>query len=256
MYYLKQMVMGRRSSIEKWIPDPSVLPGQISPHDMDTILSLVSIAENSQTTWWNNYNYAENIGDGRGITVGVVGFCTGTGDLVQVFDVLSRINPKHAMLRFHGALRAIDKRGGGSDTKGLDGFEEEVHKLGEDKDWIRAQWIVLAREYINPAFQQCVKHNAKSNFAFGFLFDIALNHGPDRCKMFANTAAMQAVKEKDFLSHLITVRTRAIQSFDRDTNDGQTDRCKMWRSILDTGNLRLQRPLKNLVCYGDKFQIL
>ena len=44
---------------------PVDLPGGLTREQCDTILSLVSIAENSSTEWWNQYGYIEDIKDGR-----------------------------------------------------------------------------------------------------------------------------------------------------------------------------------------------
>ena len=51
-------------------------------------MQLVSSAENSSLDWRRQYRYIEDIGDGRGYTAGIVGFCSGTGDMLQVVRAL------------------------------------------------------------------------------------------------------------------------------------------------------------------------
>lgn len=46
--------------------------------------SFVSSAENSTLDYKEQYSYIEDIGDGRGYTAGIIGFTSGTGDLLLV----------------------------------------------------------------------------------------------------------------------------------------------------------------------------
>lgn len=48
------------------------------------VFALVSSAENSDTDYSLQYEYIEDIGDGRGYTAGIIGFTTGIGDLQDV----------------------------------------------------------------------------------------------------------------------------------------------------------------------------
>ena len=47
-------------------------------------MELVSSAENSTLDWKAQYRYVEDIGDGRGYTAGMIGFCSGTGDMLDL----------------------------------------------------------------------------------------------------------------------------------------------------------------------------
>lgn len=49
-------------------------------------MELVSSAENSSLDWKAQYTYIEDIGDGRGYTGGIIGFCSGTGDMLGVVE--------------------------------------------------------------------------------------------------------------------------------------------------------------------------
>src|SRR6185295_14919320 len=49
-----------------------------NPHKKDIAMQLVSSAENSSLDWRAQFSYIEDIGDGRGYTAGIIGFCSGT----------------------------------------------------------------------------------------------------------------------------------------------------------------------------------
>ena len=53
-------------------------------------MQLVSSAENSSLDWKAQYTYIEDIGDGRGYTAGIIGFCSGTGDMLDLVEAYTR----------------------------------------------------------------------------------------------------------------------------------------------------------------------
>ena len=60
------------------------------PRKKDIAMQLVSSAENSSLDWRAQYKYIEDIGDGRGYTAGIIGFCSGTGDMLELVEALHR----------------------------------------------------------------------------------------------------------------------------------------------------------------------
>ncbi len=48
-------------------------------------MRLVSSAENATLDWKAQYKYIEDIDDGRGYTAGIIGFCSGTGDMTDAW---------------------------------------------------------------------------------------------------------------------------------------------------------------------------
>ena len=231
------------------------LPGDMTIDQCDVIMSLVSIAENGTVKWWKNYKYCENIKDGRGMTVSLVGFCSGTGDLRWVFENLQKINPTHPLLKHLEALKVV--RNG--NTMGLESLHVDLERFG-DKDWERAVWNGILKFYWEPAMSFANKICVKHPITKGFLFDIALNHGSkaivEMCSKIKMTRLRDGGNEVEWLKELIDVRKHIIQKIDRSTIFGQPDRCLLWRSILDGGNLQLKRPLEKLKCYGSTFNIM
>ena len=53
-------------------------------------MELVSSAENSSLDWRAQYRYIQDIHDGRGYTAGIIGFTSGTGDMLDVVKLYSR----------------------------------------------------------------------------------------------------------------------------------------------------------------------
>lgn len=229
---------------------PIPLPGATN-EQVHTILSLVSIAENSTTEWWTKFNYCENIHDGRGYTVGLFGACSGTGDLLQMVQEVQKINPSHVMCQFIPTLKKIK----GSKTHGLELMPSVIATLNEDRTWQIATFKILLKLYWKPAFDLCAKNKMPSPASLGFMYDIALNHGADVLEKLCQGLA-SAGSETSKLSKLIQHRVLEISN-DPSTNPGQHgepqyDRCTMWHTLLN--NLSLTLPI-HCTCYGEKFTI-
>lgn len=233
---------------------PIQLPGGLTDLQIDTILSLVSIAENSSIEWWKQYGYAENIGDGRGITTGLAGFCSGTGDLLEVFQELQKINPNHYLLKY---LPALIKVNGTANTSGLNGLIKDINAYGNDIQFQQAQWRIILKLYWGPAMNFANKKGLKSAFAKGQLYDTIINVGDlNFASRVKSKSPSEGGDETTWLTDFLNVKERLITVEDKSLDDGQNDRVVLWRNILKTGNLNLNRPLKGLMCYGDTFNIV
>ena len=75
-------------------------------------MRLVSSAENSSLNWRAQYRYIEDIRDGRGYTAGIIGFCSGTGDMLEVVQAYTRARPPQPARALHPALKRVN----GSDS--------------------------------------------------------------------------------------------------------------------------------------------
>ena len=75
-----------------------------------------AVAEAMTSIWENDtplldYAYSENIHDGRGYTSGRAGFCTGTGDAIQVVDCYDKLRTAangNLMAKYMPALTTIN----------------------------------------------------------------------------------------------------------------------------------------------------
>ncbi|DBA03926.1 TPA: hypothetical protein N0F65_010579 [Lagenidium giganteum] len=228
--------------------------GGLTTGDLDTIMSLVSIAENSNTKWFENYNYCEDIGDDRGFTVSLVGFCSGTGDLLDVFRDIKHLSSNHALASF---IPALEKVSGSPSHSGLEKLCSSIAQNG-DQVYQRAVWNGIKKFYLDTAITWAAKKKLESTFSKGFLFDVALNHGADGMDQVAKyiKSPAEGGQEVEYMQAYIQARIYLVKHVDKSTNNGQDDRMKMWKSILDKNNLKLQRPIKDLKCYGDSYQIV
>jgi len=111
--------------------------GLAAPKEKEIAMQLVSSAENSSLDWRAQYRYIEDIHDGRGYTAGIIGFCSGTGDMLEVVRAYAKKKPHSRLARFLPALRRVD----GTDShKGLGKpFVRAWRKAAKQKAMRRAQ---------------------------------------------------------------------------------------------------------------------
>ncbi|ABT16338.1 chitosanase [Acanthocystis turfacea Chlorella virus MO0605SPH] len=223
-----------------------------SETDADTILSLISLPENSNTEWWKNYNFASRLGDGRGWTVTLYGACSGTGDLVMILKDLQKINPHHKLVKYIPAMEKTE----GEDVRGLENLGRDIKSLGDDKEWQQAVWDIYIKLYWNFARNFSDKlinrPGAKltSPLTRGFMVDTALNHGADLDSFGPILKGMNNKDEQDeatwFLDFCESRRKLLKRGF-QDLDTSKTgDRCTLWANIFKSGNTSLTRPIK---CY-------
>jgi hypothetical protein len=217
---------------------------------------MISLPENSSLTWWDNYNYAERLRDGRGWTVTLYGACSGTGDLLLILEYLQGINPKHPLVRFIPAM----KKTKGDNVKGLEDFGDVLSEVGDDKEWQEAVWRIYIDMYWKFAADFSDKTNSAKNrpgakltspLTRGFMVDTALNHGADMesfsgiIKRMKNANEMN--EEKWFFDFCET-RRKMLKDGVGDLDTSRTgDRCVLWGNILKEGNEELKRPIE---CYN------
>ena len=233
----------------------------LTAQQIDTTLQLICLAENAETGWWKHYNYIERLGDGRGYTVTLYGACSGTGDLLMIFDELAKINPQHPLLKYHAALRKCR----GEDVKGIEGLLKDIPALGEDEEWKRAVWAVYLALYwrFAAAFasktKECEKRPGpalKTPLAKGFMVDTAINHGADMDsfkKILKRMQQPEQLNETAWLTDFMKTRQQMLKRGVDDLDTSRTgDRCKLWRELLKAGNTQLALPIQAFEGYWGK----
>lgn len=95
-----------------------------------------SIFENDTTEL--QYSYCENIHDGRGYTAGRAGFCTGTGDAVEVIRKYSAIKPDNLLKKYIKELEILSKHESG-DTSKLHGYCTAWKEAAKDPEFRKCQ---------------------------------------------------------------------------------------------------------------------
>jgi len=87
-----------------------------SAKEKEIAMELVGSAENSSLDWRAQYGYIEDIHDGRGYTGGIIGFTSGTGDMLEVLGLYTRARSSNPLVPCLRALRDVN---GTSSHRGL-----------------------------------------------------------------------------------------------------------------------------------------
>ena len=98
-------------------PTGGTHPDLTDPRKKEIAMELVSSAENSSLAWKAQYKYIEDIGDGRGYTAGIIGFCSGTGDQLDLVELYAQRKPGNVLEKYLPALRKVN---GSASHAGLD----------------------------------------------------------------------------------------------------------------------------------------
>src|SRR5882757_10469020 len=149
--------------------------GLASPREKEIAMELVSSAENSTLDWRREYGYIEDIGDGRGYTAGLIGFCSGTGDMLELVRSYAAAEPGDPLARFLPALRRVD---GTASHGGLGApFVTAWHRAAHDPVFRRLQMRELDRVYFEPAVRRA-KVDGLGTLGQFIYYDAIVMHGP------------------------------------------------------------------------------
>jgi chitosanase len=227
----------------------------ISDTQRNVILSLTSCAENSIPDL--QWNYAENIDDGRGVTFGTFGFTSGTYDGTMVLKALQNINPDHILVSYLPAFVVIDAllhtKGLSNSTKGLESFIQAWERYGAEPEVIQAQKKIWQKLYWEPSLDIARAYGLSSPLALAIIYDSTINHGADGTRDLITKAQLSSIMgnlqtEKGFLAAFLKVRETHIQA----TWPEGVDRVKMFERLIDAGKWDLNTPLA-ITIYGDHF---
>ncbi|GHJ41112.1 chitosanase [Streptomyces sp. TS71-3] len=233
--------------------------GLDDPAKKEIAMELVSSAENSSLDWKGQYGYIEDIGDGRGYTAGIIGFCSGTHDMLELVELYTQRVPDNPLAPFLPALRDVD----GSDSHdGLDpGFTDAWQEAAEDEAFQQAQNDERDRVYFNPAVSQGKKDGLGVLGQFAY-YDAIVMHGdgddPTSFGSIRKRALGQASTpadggdEVDYLNAFLDARVWAMKQEEAHSDTSRVDTEQ--RVFLDAGNLDLDPPLDWHV-YGDPYHI-
>ncbi|MEU2510803.1 chitosanase [Streptomyces syringium] len=229
------------------------------PYKKDMAMRLVSSAENSSLDWRAQFTYIEDIGDGRGYTAGIIGFCSGTGDMLDLVERYTKQKPDNPLAKYLPALRKVN----GSDSHAGLGkpFEDAWKKAARHKAFQDAQESERDRVYFDPAVKQAKADGLRALGQFAY-YDAIVMHGPGSSKdSFGGIrkAALAKAKppaqggdEKTYLGAFLDARKKAMQSEEAHSDTSRVDTAQ--RVFLNNGNFDLKPPLKWKV-YGDSYEI-
>ncbi|WP_317619786.1 chitosanase [Nonomuraea phyllanthi] len=233
--------------------------GLADPHKKDIAMRLVSSAENSSLDWKAQYGYIEDIDDDRGYTAGIIGFCSGTGDMLKLVQLYTRREPHNVLAKYLPALRKVN----GTDShKGLGRrFVRDWKKAAKDPAFQRAQNDERDRVYFDPAVKQAEKDGLRALGQFVY-YDAMVMHGPGGDRLsFGGIRKSALAKAKPparggdevaYLNAFLDARKKAMKAEEAHEDTSRVD--TMQRVFLRNRNLDLKPPLTWKV-YGDKYTI-
>lgn len=234
-------------------------PGLDDPAKKEIAMKLVSSAENSSLDWKAQYKYIEDIGDGRGYTAGIIGFCSGTGDMLDLVELYADRKPGNVLARYLSALRRVD----GTDShSGLDpNFPDDWRKAARDSVFQQAQNDERDRVYFNPAVKQGKTDGLRALGQFAY-YDAIVMHGDGgdatsfssirRRALRSAKPPAQGGNETTYLDAFLDARVWAMKQEEAHSDTSRVDTAQ--RVFLRRGNLDLNPPLDWKV-YGDSYHI-
>lgn len=234
--------------------------GLDAPAKKDIAMRLVSSAENSSLDWEAQYAYIEDIGDGRGYTGGIIGFCSGTGDMLALVElyterapgnVLMRLSARAARRQRHCLARRVGPR--------------LPLRLAEGRAHVRRVPQGAARRagprLLRPGRGARQEGRGGHTRAVRLLRrdgDARPGHGPlcfggirTRARKHAATPT-DGGDETTYLNAFLDARVRAMRQEEAHSDVTRVETAQ--RVFLKKGNLDLDTPLKWQV-YGDSYEI-
>jgi chitosanase len=234
---------------------PSAAAALTQPRRKEIAQQLVSSAENSTLNWRDQYGYIEDIGDGRGYTAGIVGFCSGTSDMLALVTEYTKRKPANRLAKYLPALRTVD----GSDSHaGLDpGYTAAWKTAAADPVFQKTQEDMRDRTYFGPAVTLARTDGLRALGQFAY-YDAAVMHGMSGLRGI-RAEAMRTAKtprqggdEIAWLTAFLDARVAAMRTEEAHSDTSRVDTAQ--RVFLKYRNLDLNPPLTWSV-YGDRFTI-
>ncbi|MET7680557.1 chitosanase [Streptomyces sp. NPDC005423] len=233
--------------------------GLDDPAKKEIAMKLVSSAENSSLDWKAQYKYIEDIGDGRGYTAGIIGFCSGTGDMLDLVQLYTDRKPGNVLAKYLPALRRVN----GTDShSGLaPDFSKDWRTAAQDTAFQQAQNDERDRVYFNPAVQQGKTDGLRVLGQFTYYDAIVMHGDGDDSTSFRNIRARalrtakppaQGGNETTYLNAFLDARVWAMRQEEAHSDTSRVDTEQ--RVFLRNGNLDLTTPLSWKV-YGDSYKI-
>jgi chitosanase len=163
------------------------------PYQRQLINMLEAMGENDTTDYQSEYSACDNIRDGRGYTIGTVGFCTGTGDFIVVARCLNDVEPNNSLAKYWPGLVAINNQFYSTnmnigDTSAVDklgtfcgsNVDGDVPKAGmTDVNYRNCQDTIGDAAYMDTALAHAQQRGLQGALTIGFLYDTELNFGDD-----------------------------------------------------------------------------
>ncbi|MEU1629954.1 chitosanase [Streptomyces sp. NPDC020096] len=221
---------------------------------MDDITAAFEQSANSP-----RYANIENDNDGCGWTAGWIGFCTATGDMLDLVKRYNADEPGNVLAKYTDTLQQLADSGS-DDTSALgSSFPDGWKQAAQDPTFVQLQLQVGHDTYLAPAQNLAAKEGITTNLGLENLFDTALmmGPGPGDCdgmvKIAGETNAAlggnpgSGVDEAQWLSRFNAIRQQHMTNpcTPGRQNDWPqaVDRSQALQQLADQGNWDLTAPL-------------
>lgn len=233
--------------------------GLATPAMREIAWKLLASAEGSTLDWRTQYATIEDSGDGTGYAAGIVGFCSGTHDMLTFVEAYTKDHPDSPLAPFVPALRKVDGTGS---HEGLDpGFTGAWKKAAEDPAFREAQDEVRDKQYFEPAVR-LAKLDGLGTLGQFIYFDAMVLQGPGHEADSFYGIRKAALAEADTVAEggdesayldIFLDSARAVMKSKKNQHD--TSRIDTTQRVfLEDENLDLEPPL-TWKMYGETFHI-
>lgn len=237
-----------------WYQQRTIATGKLRA----TTFALVASAENSSLDYQKQYRYIEDIKDGRGYTAGIIGFTTGTGDLLKVVQHYQRLVPHNRLVKYLPALKKVN---GTASHRGLGAtFVKDWRQAANDDRFVQAQNDLVDQMYLRPAVK-AAQQDGLPPLGQYIYYDAIVVHGPgqDPTSFGGIRAAAkrrtqtprQGGQLKAYLQTFLTERAKVMR---QETAHRDLSRLNAQWKFVCAGKDRLQLPL-NWTMYGQAFTL-
>ena len=222
------------------------------------VFALVSSAENSSIDYSEQYAYIEDIGDGRGYTAGIIGFTTGTGDLLEVVERYTELKPENELKKYIPALEQVN---GTASHEGLGNtFEKAWVDAAQSEEMIQAQNDILDEQYMDVALQYAGEDGLRPLGQYIY-YDALVVHGSGDSEdsfeairdntLEKEKAPSDGGNETAFLTAFLDTRVPVMQL---EAAHSDLSRLNAQRKFLSEKNFDLTLPLEWSM-YGEAFSL-
>jgi chitosanase len=237
-------------------PPPSNGVPLDNPAKKDVAMQIVSAAENSSLDWRAQFGYIEDINDGRGYTGGIIGFCSGTHDMLDLVTRYVAKNPNSVLAPFLPALRAVDGTAShaGLGTPFVNAWKSAA---ANEAGFRNEQESERDRVYFNPSVSDGKADGLRALGQFAY-YDASVMHGYEgmrdiRARALARAKPpSQGGNETTYLNAFLDERVIEMKKEAAHSDTTRVDTAQ--RVFLRNGNLDLNTPLSFKV-YGQQFNI-
>jgi chitosanase len=220
--------------------------------------ATTSVYENNTSVV--QYQYCENIDDGRGYTSGRAGFCTGTGDAADVLECFDKevaqqpsLAPRNRMAKYAPALKGLT----GANTAPLDkigpyckDWEQSASDPATGPIFKRCQDRVTMALYQTPACKAAHSWGIHSPLFVAELYDAWVNHGSAddllaeagrQAGIRPSTAPLSEPDESNLLHAFLTARLDVLRKDKTWALD--VDRVAPYEAARRAGNYDFRQPI-------------